>query len=158
MSTKITDAEREISHPLEEVFDIEENTTIVPYKKVKTDLVPYEPFDVKDEELESQLQELYDMAIEAFENQQSESDTMEARFKARNAEVAAQYLKTALEAVREKRELKQHKDRINKKDSGTANNLTLSRNDIIKLLQGVKPVNTIDGDFEEGDFEEQEDE
>ena len=157
MSTKITDKEREISHPLEEVFDLEENTTVVPYKEVKTDLVPYEPFDVKDEELESQLQDLYDMALEAFENQQAESDTMEARFKARNAEVAAQYLKTALEAVREKRELKQHKDKITKKDSGTGNNITLSRNDIIKLLQGakpeVKPVNTIDGDFEEQEDE-----
>lgn len=158
MSTKITDKEREISHPLEEVFDIEENTTIVPYKEVKTDLVPYEPFDVKDEELESQLQDLYDMAIEAFENQQSESDTMEARFKARNAEVAAQYLKTALEAVREKRELKQHKDRIiNKKGPGTVNNIILDRNEIIKMIQGVKPkvkpVNTIDADFEEQEDE-----
>ncbi len=157
MSTKITDKEREISHPLEEVFDLEENTTVVPYKEVKTDLVPYEPFDVKDEELESQLQDLYDMAIEAFENQQSESDTMESRFKARNAEVAAQYLKTALEAVREKRELKQHNDKITKKDSGANNSVTLNRNDIIKLLQGVKPevkpVNTIDGDFEEQEDE-----
>ena len=151
MSTKITDTEKEISHPLEEVFEIEENTTIVPYKEVKTDLVPYEPFDVKDEELESQLQDLYDMALEAFENQQAESDTMESRFKARNAEVAAQYLKTALEAVREKRELKQHKDRIvSKKDSGATNNLILTdRNEIIKLLRGIKSVNTLDGDFEE---------
>ena len=151
MSTKITDAEKEISHPLEEVFELEENTTVVPYREVKTDLVPYEPFDVKDEELESQLQDLYDMALEAFENQQAESDTMESRFKARNAEVAAQYLKTALEAVREKRELKQHKDRIvSKKDSGATNNLILTdRNEIIKLLRGIKSVNTLDGDFEE---------
>ena len=58
MSTKITRTEKEISHPLEEIFDIEENTTVVPYTEVKTDLVSYIGFDEKDNELEGQLQHL----------------------------------------------------------------------------------------------------
>ena len=52
MSTKTTDSEKEISHPLEEIFDIEENTTIVPYKEVSTELVPHTTFDPKDSEIE----------------------------------------------------------------------------------------------------------
>ena len=156
MSTKTTDTEREISHPLEEVFDLEENTTVVPYKEVKTDLVKHEPFDPKDKELEEQLQVVYDAALEAFENQQEDADTIEPRFKARNAEVAVQYLKTALEAVHEKSMLKQHKDKvvIRDKTGGTVNNnvVLTDRNELLRLLRGKeeKPVNTVvDGEFEE---------
>lgn len=138
----IKEIEKEITHPLEEVFDIEENTTVVPYKQVKTDLVPYEPYDEKDAEIEEQLQELYDMALEAFENQQDESDTIEAKFRARNAEVAVQYLKTALEAAREKRQLKEHKDKIivkGKSGPVTNNNLVVSDFDaLMDVIDDVK--------------------
>ena len=156
MSTKITDKEKEISHPLEEVFDLEEKTTVVPYREVTTDLVKHEPFDPKDKELEEQLQVLYDIALEAFEDQQADADTIEPKFKARNAEVAVQYLKTALEAVREKRVLKEHKDKvvIRGQAGGTVNNnvVLTDRNELLKLLRGKeeKPVNTVvDAEFEE---------
>lgn len=153
MSTKITRTEKEISHPLEEIFDIEENTTVVPYTEVKTDLVPHASFDEKDNELEGQLQDLYDMALEAFEIQQDESSGMEQKFRARNAEVAAQYLKTALEAVREKRELKQHKDKITIREKGgvTNNNLIVAdHNAIMEMIEDMKKKGqAIEGDFEE---------
>lgn len=153
MSTKITRTEKEISHPLEEIFDIEENTTVVPYTEVKTDLVSYIGFDEKDNELEGQLQHLYDMALEAFETQQDESAGIEQKFRARNAEVAAQYLKTALEAVREKRELKQHKDKIVVKQSGamTNNNLIVAdHNAIMDMIEDMKKRGqAIEGEFEE---------
>ena len=133
--------EKEIIHPLEEVFDIEENTTVVPYKeKVPTVLVPHEPYDPKDIELEEQLQELYDLAIDAFEDQQEESDVIEAKFRARNAEVAVQYLKTALEAAREKRQLKEHKDKVVIKEKGsghvTNNNLVVAdHNEFMDMIE-----------------------
>ena len=158
MSTKITESEKVISHPMEEIFEIEEHSTIVPYKEVKTKLVPYEPFDEKDKELEEQLQDLYDMALEAFEDQQSESDMIEPKFRARNAEVAVQYLKTALEAVQSKTNLKQHKDKITVKreTGGTVNNNVVftDRNAIIRALRGEPvepeiPTNTLDIDPEE---------
>ena len=152
MSTNTTDAEKEISHPLEDVFDIEENTTVVPYKEVKTELVPHETFDGKDKEIEEQLQDIYDMSLEAFENQQEESDTMEPKFRARNAEVAVQFLKTALEAVQSKSNLKQHKDKVTKPAAGsTTNNLVLSHEALMDLLENPDAISTldaIDGEYE----------
>jgi len=152
MSTKITQTEKEISHPLEEIFDIEESTTIVPYKEVKTELVPHETFDDKDKELEEQLQDLYDKALEAFENQQDDGETIEAKYKARNAEVAVQYLKTALEAVHEKRVLKEHKDKITIKEGGTTNNnlIVADHNALMEMIEDMKKKGaSIEGDFEE---------
>ena len=153
MSTKTTQTEKEISHPLEEIFDIEDSKTIVTYTEVKTELVPHEPFDNKDKELEEQLQDLYDKALEAFENQQDAGDSMEAKYRARNAEVAVQYLKTALEAVHEKRVLKEHKDKITIKEKGgtTNNNLIIGdHNALMDMIEDLKKNGTsIEGDFEE---------
>ena len=93
------------------------------------------------------------MALEAFETQQDESAGIEQKFRARNAEVAAQYLKTALEAVREKRELKQHKDKIVVKQSGamTNNNLIVAdHNAIMDMIEDMKKRGqAIEGEFEE---------
>ncbi|MHA2402104.1 MAG: hypothetical protein ACXADH_03855 [Candidatus Kariarchaeaceae archaeon] len=150
--SKKTETEKEINHPLEEVFNIEESTTVVPYVEVKTDLVPYEPFDVKDEEIEQQLQDLYDMALEAFENQQVDADTIEPKYKARNAEVAVQYLRAALDAAREKRQLKEHKDKVTVKEKGAGtinNNLVVSHSEMLDLVEEVNKRKPIDGEFEE---------
>ncbi len=153
MSTEKTNAEKEILHPLEQVFDIEENTTVVPYTERKTDLVAHEPYDKKDDELEEQLQELYDIALDAFEMQQEESEVIDPKYKARNAEVAVQYLKTALEAVREKRQLKEHKDKIVTKQTtgGTVNNnVVVSHNDLLDAINdAVDRKNALEGEYEE---------
>lgn len=150
---KTTETEKEIFHPLEEIFEIEEGTTVVPYKEVKTDLVPHEPYDNKDEEIEEQLQELYDMALEAFENQQEESDVIDPKYKARNAEVAVQYLKTALEAAREKRQMKEHKDKIvTKQTSGSTvnNNLITSHTDLLDAISdAMDKKDAVEGEYEE---------
>lgn len=151
MSKKTTETEKEIFHPLEEVFDIEENTTVVPYKQVKTDLVVHEPYDNKDEEIEEQLQELYDMALEAFENQQEESDVIDPKYRARNAEVAVQYLKTALEAAREKRQMKEHKDKVVTKQAGTVNNnVVVSHTDLLDAISdAIDNKSALEGEYEE---------
>lgn len=154
MSTKITDLEKEISHPLEEVFDIEENTTVVQYKKVRSDLVPHADFDEKDKEIEEQLQDIYNMSLEAFENQQDESDGIEPKYRARNSEVAVLFLKTALEAIQTKSGLKQHKDKLTKKAApgSITNNVILSHKALLDLLNDTKSladINTFDGEFEE---------
>jgi Lon protease-like protein len=150
---KITETEKEVFHPLEEIFDIEESTTVVPYKEVKTDLVPHEPYDPKDGEIEEQFQELYDMALEAFENQQEESDVIDPKYRARNAEVAVQYLKTALEAAREKRQLKEHKDKIvTKQTTGNTvnNNLITSHTDLLDAISdAIEKKDAVEGEFEE---------
>ncbi len=160
MSTNYTDNEKEIAHPLEDVFNLEENTTVVTYTERKTDLVPHVSFDEKDNEIESQLQDIYDMSLEAFENQQEDGEIIDPKYRARNAEVAAVFLKTALEAVQSKSNLKQHKDKIVVRETGktTNNNVILAdREDIMKALRAGKSVdaiadiNTIEGDYEAQD-------
>ncbi len=61
------------------------------------------------------------------------------------------YLKTALEAVREKSLLKQHKDKLTtaEKSGGTTNNnLIVDRNEILRMLgkRDEKSVNTFDAE------------
>ena len=160
MTTEIKDAEKLIAHPLEETFDIEENTTVVPYKEVKTDLVIHEPYDNKDQELDEQFQEVYDAAYEAFENSREDVEMIDPKYKARNSEVAVQYLNTALQAAREKSVLKQHSDKIvisaTKGPSIDGDNITVDRNELLRALQNRTPKEDItDADFEDVTPEEE---
>lgn len=159
MATEIKQADKTIAHPLEETFNIQEHTTLVPYKEVSTTLVKHEPYDEKDNEIEEQLQTLYDMSIEAYENQQDESDIIEGKYKARNGEVAVQYLRLALDAVNSKTQLKMHKDgvELQKKTGGgqgtTNNNLIVDRNTILRMLKERstidQPTEATDAEFED---------
>lgn len=160
MSKDFKDVEKLISHPLEETFDIEENTTIVPAKQaVPTELVKLDRYDEKDVELDEQFQQVYDAAFEAFENQAEDAELIDPKYKARNAEVAVQYLNTALQAAREKSNLKQHTDKTvlaaSKGPSTVNNNLVVDRNQILKMFEekNANPVNTVDADFTEIDDE-----
>jgi len=158
MSEKII-VERPIEHPMEEVFDIEAGTTLVP----RTEIVPNEmvtapDYDEKDEEIEGQLQEVYDAAMQAFENQEGVAEIIDPKYQARNSEVAVQYLNTALAAAREKANMKQHKDKIGvAKEAGpvTNNNLIVDRNELLKMLQGQeeKTINADKQDVIEGETE-----
>lgn len=142
MTTETKDTEKLINHPLEETFDIEENTTVVPYKEVKTEVVEHKPYDPKDVELDEQFQEVYDSAFEAFENTREDIEMIDPKYKARNSEVAVQYLNTALAAAKEKSTLKQHSDKVvlseNKITSGPAgngDNVIVDRNELLRALQ-----------------------
>ncbi len=112
MTTTTEDYEKATAHPLEEMLDIEEGTTMVPATKRSTDLVVEARYDDKDEEIEEQFQEVYDLALDAFEAQSQEAELVEGKYKARNGEIAAQYLNTALAAAREKGQLKSGKDKL----------------------------------------------
>ena len=160
MTTEIKDAEKLIAHPLEETFDIEENTTVVPYKEVTTDLVEHEPYDNKDKELDEQFQEVYDLARESFENTREDVEMVDPKYKARNSEVAVQYLNTALNAAREKSVLKQHSDKIvisiAKGPSVDGDKVTVDRNELLRALQSRTPKEDItDADFEDVTPEEE---
>lgn len=143
MTTKTTEIEVEIEHPLEEMFDIPSGTTLMPRKEKETDMVPIAEYDDKDNEVEQQFQEIYNSAFAAFEDQVAEAEVVEGRYKARNMEVGVQLLNTALSAAKEKSNLKQHKDKtaISKgKLTGTTTNNTLivaDRNEILKSF-GMK--------------------
>ena len=131
-----------INHPLEDVFDIESNTTeIIPMNTSATELVVSEEFDEKDREIDGQFQEVYDAAIAAYDQQAMDAEVIEPKYRARNQEVAVQYLTAALNAAKEKSSMKAHKDKtsIDRKKASTPGSLTqnliVDRNDILRALQ-----------------------
>ncbi len=144
----------ETDHPLEDILDIEPGTTIVPkVEHVPTILTPMEEYDAKDNEIESQFQEVYDAAMTAFETASDSVAQIEPKYRARNEEVAVQYLNTALSAARDKAHVKQHKDKVHNnkvKASGhkTVNNKHIvgNRNEILKTLMDLKDVTPVTSD------------
>lgn len=139
--TEYEKKEAPMEHPLEEVFDIEEGTTMTEY----TEAVPMEAlkpqtYDEKDGEIEDQLQEIYESAMGQFETQSEESRNVEGKYKARNGEVAIQALNTALHAVRTKAEVKAGKDKLVVKQQGSGpktlnqNLVVADRNELLKIL------------------------
>ena len=146
MSDKTT-VETTIEHPLEEAFDIERGTTIVEREEsLPLALVEHEEYDNKDKELEDQLEEIRSAAMDAFDAQNDVIETVDGKYAARNAEVAVQFLNTALDAVREKSNLKKHKDKltIDKATAGKpgTQNTTVNifdRNELLRLMNGEQP-------------------
>lgn len=132
-------------HPMEDIFDIEKGSTNMPVvsdREVK-ELVVHNDYDDKDQEIEEQFQEIYEAAMEAFETQTADSEVIEPKFRARNQEVAVQFLNAALNAAKEKSSLKVHKDKLNAakmKATGpqTVNNnlVVADRNELLKTLLG----------------------
>jgi hypothetical protein len=147
---------KEIIHPLEAAFNIEEGTTIIEYEEpTSTALVKHEEYDEKDVEIEDQFQEVYDKAMDAFEAQSDITEQVEGKFAARNAEVASVFLNTALNAAKEKSGQKEHKDKlaIAKKNVGKPdtvnNNLIMDRNDLLRMLNGEEePIKDITNETE----------
>ena len=125
---KIKTEEKLVSHPLEQLFGIEENTTIVEYHEV----VPEKPvemptYDDKDDEIEMKLEEIYSVAMGQVTLVADEMERVEGKYKARIGEVTATMLNVALGSVREKRMMKEHKDKLKPSTTaaGTINNNTL---------------------------------
>jgi len=134
------EVEYERSHPMEDILDIEPGTTIATKIERTTELVVSEEYDDKDSEIEEQMQEVYDSAMGAFEGQMDEAELVEGKYKARNGEVAVQFLNTALNAAKEKSSLKQHKDKISidkgKMSAGNASTgkIVADFNDILRSV------------------------
>ena len=134
--------ERHIAHPLEEAFDIEEGTTLVEYTEVIPDeLVAVPSYDAKDDEIETKLEEVYASAMSTVATVADALETVESKHKARIGEVTAAMLNVALGAIREKRELKKHKDvHVGRSSAGdkphTVNNnlIITDRNEILRLI------------------------
>ena len=136
-----------VEHPLEDEFGIEKGTTVVEYKEV----LPAEPvkmpdYDAKDDEIETKLEEVYAAAMGNAEAVGDAIETVEGKYKARVGEVTAAMLTVALGAVREKRELKKHKDQVMLDNGGedgntprsVTNNLGVvvaDRNEILRLIE-----------------------
>ena len=133
---------KKIEHPAEEFFDIEPGTTIVEYKEsLPSELVEVESYDDKDKEIELQLDDIRTRALDAFEMQSEIAETVEGKYSARNSEVAANFLTTALQAIKEKAEIKKHKDKTivaaaKANQPGTLNqNVVLDHKSLVQMLK-----------------------
>lgn len=143
MDTKREIIDVPINHPLEGFFEIEEGSTHLPMVQRETTLTPHVEYDSKDTEIESQLQEVYDVAMSAFEQQFTEIEIAEGKHKALVGEMAANFLNTALAAAKEKSLLKQHKDKLSLQSAKSSsprtvnNNLVVAdRNEVLRAILG----------------------
>jgi len=113
-------------------------------------VVQHADYDSKDNEIEQQFQELYNTALQTFDQLSEDIENMEGKYRARSHEVATQYLNLALAAAKEKKELKQGKDKIvNKATTGggtTNNTLVVTHAEMMKMIRDAKkpPTDTSD--------------
>ena len=147
-------------HPLESIFSIEAGSTPMPSvaAQVSTEMVDPATGEVIDrkttgasiEEIEKeeriedlkidgQIDVIHGAAMTAFEAQSRMSQEVDPKFAARNAEVAAQYLKIALDAVGTRVETKFKRGKLrlaqNEGPRSVQNNLIVAdRNDLLKNL------------------------
>ncbi len=143
MSRQIKKTEKAIEHPLEELLDIDPGSTLVEFIEpaLPTEAIKIEGvYDVKDGEIEDQLQEIFDTAMTQFEVQSGVCAAVDGKYAARNAEVAVQFLTAALNAVQTKATVKGNKDKIVAKivtspTAGGKGNVIMDRNDLLKLLE-----------------------
>lgn len=134
--------EKTVSHPLEDVLDIEPCTTIVEYQEfLPAEIVAAPEYDDKDVEIEEKLEEIYTLALGNVNVLADEIEVVEGKYKARMGEVTATMLNVALGAVKQKADLKAHKDKLSIDRSNVGkphtvnNNLVVSdRNSILRAL------------------------
>jgi hypothetical protein len=152
-----------MKHPLAETFDLAEGDTFNsdplegtdltnidrdPYAAVPASAVakPYED-DAEDKEINGKIDEIYGAAMEAYQNQTAFVEILEPRYAARNAEVAANYLNTALNAVSLKAKVKNEKRKVGQAGfipyaNQTTNNVVVAdRNQLLRMMtEGKGPI------------------
>jgi hypothetical protein len=141
---KITRTEL-VEHPMEDVLDLEPCNTVVEFHEIES-AVPVEhlAYDDKDKEIEQKLEDIYATAMTTVTTITDEIEVVEGKYKARMGEVSATMLNVALAAVKEKRHLKEHKDKLSGTGKGdgprTVNNniVVADRNDILRALMSGK--------------------
>lgn len=131
-----------MTHPLEQALDIESGTTIVSVPEARNTLLVDSPtYDEKDKEIEQNYQEVYDKAMDVFDEMQENASDQGPR----HQEVAALMLTTALAAAKEKARMKEHKDKLinnaSKRDPQTGEKnevIHMSSSDLIRSLHAEK--------------------
>lgn len=149
--------ESEESHELEGFFGVEPNTTMVERAKhVSRKLIEHEEYDDKDNEIEADLEVIYQKAMEGFGDSINVrfSDDPKSEMMAKSQ--ANEFLKTALQATKERANIKQNKDKgVIAKNKITNNNnsekstIVMDRNELLKMLRNTSDEDAVDGEFEE---------
>lgn len=119
------------------------------YLAVPQNTLPAKPHedDEEDKEINGKIDEIYGAAMDAYQNQTAFVEILEPRYAARNAEVAAGYLNTALNAVSLKAKVKNEKRKIGQAGfipygNNTTNNVVVAdRNQLLKMMaEGNGPI------------------
>lgn len=142
-----------IKHPLESVFGMDEGTVDIgaEYGMVEQpaggqlanpDAPPIDHKDEDDVLIEKRIDDVYDNAMQAFQNQTAYMEIIEPRYAARNAEVAANYLNIALAAANSRAKVKTDRKRANQsfvpysnQGGKTTNNIIMAnREDVLRMM------------------------
>lgn len=105
-----------IEHSFENVLGVPSGTTEIEKTRVVSEPTQPDEYDTKDNEIEEDLVEIQDKALELHEHLVDEIEDADPSKRARLAEVADQVLNTALSSLDKRRSLKQHKDILKQKD------------------------------------------
>lgn len=131
-----------MEHPLEKLFGLEPMSTQMVVQSSEIETVETPLFDEKDKEIEGELQEVYRLALDGYDSMVGDLDNIEPKYRCRGNEVALQYLNTALQASRQKMDLKRHRDLLTSKvlkggfqSSVTNNVLVADRNELLKFMR-----------------------
>lgn len=143
----------QVGHSLEHVFDLEENTTVLPSSGVAHVSTPLPPvpvvepgdtYDARDTAIQSDLDTIQSTAMALATSLQQTMEFSEPRLHPRLGEISVQALGAALEVMKQKIDIKKHKDKLHvnggvDKVVNTQNNtLVIDRNDLLKQLLGKK--------------------
>lgn len=139
------------TNPLDELFNIEESTgdfmdsyMQVPEAAVPATVPDVPEKDAEDAENDRRIDEVYDLAIEAYKQQTEMVEIIDPKFAARNAEVAANFLNIALNAATSKAKIKTDRKRVGifnpaaKNQSTTNNVIVASQEDILRMIDSDK--------------------
>jgi hypothetical protein len=147
MTSETKIVEVQYQHPAESIFDLDPGSTVI--DQVVTTSEPTEQpvqYDDKDQEINNQLQQVFDAAFGAFEAQRLSTEGMNPQFQNRALEVASTFLNTALAAINSKSQFKQAKDKIVKPTgnvNNTTNNLIMDRDDMLRMLMKQQTNETV---------------
>ena len=140
-----------IQHPLNDVFNItdtyQDPNEVIEYT-APNELIPthqeastMQTDDEEDKEINKKIDDVYEKAMDAFQEQNGYIQVVEPRYAARNAEVAAQYLKIALDAASTKAKVKEGKRKtngfipFNNAQNMTQNIVVGDRNEILRMMR-----------------------
>jgi len=131
-----------IEHPMEEIFDLPPGTTMT-VREEKTTIaeIPVDPsYDAKDSEIEVKTQQIFDAAMTAFNDQSKTAALCDPKYSARSMEVAAQFLNTALSAIKQRADVKTTKDKANSVSTmlgpgSKTTNVFISQSELLKSMR-----------------------
>lgn len=150
---------KQVTHPMEEFFDLEPETTISTHVERETELTDSSEYDNKDIELEESYQEILDKALTTFERLQDEVEDAEGKDVITLSDVSNRFLNTALYAAERKAKLKQHKDKLAVSRGRlpapkTVNQtLIINREDLLKNIDNIVDAEIVEKQIEDSNSE-----